>query len=267
MAGSGSLVCIGTGMTMASHITPLSRSYLQEADVVFALMSHGVVEKWLESLHPDVRSLQVYYQEGTDRKQSYRAMVGAMMGEVRAGKKVVGAFYGHPGVFAYVPHKAIEVARAEGYPAHMEPGVSAEDCLIADLGIDPGRYGCQHFETTQLMIYQRNIDPTGYLILWQAGVAGDLTTARFSTNQQRLALLVQKLSAHYPADHPVILYEACTLPIGTPRTEQTTLAQLPEAEIHLHTTLVLAPAKPLQPDIDMQRLLESLTGTYVGINF
>lgn len=254
----GSLVCVGTGMTMASHITPLSESYIKQADVVFSLMSHGVVEKWLEAMHPDVRSLQQYYSEGLDRNISYRRMVDAIMAEVQAGKNVVGAFYGHPGVFAWVPHKAIAVAKQQGYKAHMEPGVSAEDCLFADLAIDPGRYGCQNFETTQLMIYQRRIDPSAYLILWQAGVAGDLSTARFHTNKQRLALLVELLSEFYPPTHPVILYEACTLPVGEPRMEQVTLAQLPDAEIHLHTTLVLSPAEELKPNNQMQARLKTL---------
>lgn len=254
----GSLVCVGTGMTMASHITPLSQSYIEQADVVFSLMSHGVVEKWLEGMHPDVRSLQQYYCEGTDRNISYRQMVDAIMAEVQAGKNVVGAFYGHPGVFAWVPHKAIAVAKQQGYKAHMEPGVSAEDCLFADLAIDPGRYGCQNFETTQLMIYQRRIDPSAYLILWQAGVAGDLSTARFNTNKQRLALLVELLSEFYPPTHPVTLYEACTLPVGEPRTEQVTLAQLPDADIYLHTTLVLPPAEALKPNTLMQARLQAL---------
>ncbi|MBU1618074.1 MAG: hypothetical protein KJ556_07920 [Gammaproteobacteria bacterium] len=254
----GSLVCVGTGMTMASHITPLSQSYIEQADVVFSLMSHGVVEKWLEAMHPDVHSLQRYYSEGQDRKISYRQMVDAMLAEVRLGKKVVGAFYGHPGVFAWVPHKAIAEARQQGYKAHMEPGVSAEDCLFADLAIDPGRYGCQNFETTQLMIYQRRIDPSAYLILWQAGVAGDLTTARFHTNKQRLALLVELLSEHYPASHPVILYEACTLPVGEPRMQQIGLVELPDADIYLHTTLVLPPAEKLKPNLIMQEKLAAL---------
>src|SRR3546814_14587936 len=77
---------------------------------------------------------------------TYREMVAAMLAEVRAGRRVCGAFYGHPGVFARVPHKAIAQARAEGFEAHMEAGVSAEDCLYADLGIDPGEVGCQHYE-------------------------------------------------------------------------------------------------------------------------
>ena len=28
----------------------------------------------------------------------------------------------------------------------LEPGISATDCLYAELSSDPGRFGCQHFE-------------------------------------------------------------------------------------------------------------------------
>ena len=34
-----------------------------------------------------------------------------MLDEVRAGRRVCGAVYGHPGVFAEVPHRAIAKAR------------------------------------------------------------------------------------------------------------------------------------------------------------
>ena len=44
---SGSLVCVGTGMTLGAHISPISRSYIENAEVVFSAMSHGIVEKWI----------------------------------------------------------------------------------------------------------------------------------------------------------------------------------------------------------------------------
>lgn len=91
-------------------------------------------------MHRDVRSLQAYYGEGKSRHLSYRQMVDAMLDEVRAGKRVCGAFYGTPGVFALAPHQAIAQAREEGFDAVMEPGISAEDCLYADLGIDPASF-------------------------------------------------------------------------------------------------------------------------------
>ena len=116
-----------------SHITPLARSYIEKADVVFTALSDGIIELWLQRMNSNVRSFQSLYKEGKSRAETYREMIDTMLIEVRAGRRICGAFYGHPGVFALPPHKAIAAARAEGYPAHMEPGVSAEDCLYADL--------------------------------------------------------------------------------------------------------------------------------------
>jgi precorrin-3B methylase len=237
----GSLVCVGVGMTLGSHITPLSRSYIEKADVVFSLMSDGIVELWVQEMHPDVRSLQPYYSEGTSRLISYKAMIEAMLSEVRAGRKVCGAFYGHPGVFAWVPHRAIELAREEGYAAHMEPGVSAEDCLYADLGIDPGKFGCAHYEASQFMFYQRRIDPSAYLILWQVGVAGDQSLARFSTGAAYRQVLVDILARDYPLDHEVIIYQAATLPIQRARMERVRLSDLVQAQVDMQVTVVVPP--------------------------
>lgn len=254
----GSLVCVGVGMTLGSHITPLARSYIEKSDVVFAAMSDGIVELWLAGMHPDVRSLQPFYQEGKSRMHTYRQMVDAMLTEVRAGKQVCGAFYGHPGVFAWPPHKAIEIARQEGYPAHMEPGISAEDCLYADLGIDPGKVGCQHFEASQLLFYRRRIDPTAWLVLWQVGVAGDQSLARFSTGAAYRQVLVDVLASDYPLDHQVIVYRTATLPIHQPRIERVALGKLPDTNITLHDTVVIPPAKELEPNPEMRARLTAL---------
>ncbi|MEO9078712.1 MAG: SAM-dependent methyltransferase [Rhodanobacter sp.] len=254
----GSLVCVGLGMTLGSHLGPLARSHIEQADVVFAGVSDGVVELWLQRMHNDVRSLQPYYREGKSRMQTYRQMVEAILTEVRAGKKVCGVFYGHPGVFAWAPHKSIEIARSEGYAAHMEPGISAEDCLYADLGIDPGTYGCQHYEASQLLFYQRRIDPSAYLVLWQVGLVGDRSLARFSTGVAYRQVLVDVLARDYPLDHEVIIYRTPTLPIQSPRIERTLLGKLPEAEITMADTVVLGPAVPLQANVEMRARLDAL---------
>jgi len=258
MDRKGSLVCVGVGMTLGSHITPLARSYIEKADVVFTALSDGVIELWLARMNPNVRSLQSLYKEGKARTDTYRQMVDTLLTEVRAGKKVCGAFYGHPGVFAWPPHRAIEIARAEGYAAHMEPGVSAEDCLYADLGFDPGRYGCQHYEASQFMFYRRRIDPSAYLILWQIGVAGDQSFARFSTGAQYRKILVELLARDYDLDHQVIVYRAATLPMHQPRMDRMPLGSLPEADIDMHATLVIPPCQPLEPDPEIRVRLSAL---------
>lgn len=246
------------GMTLGSHLTPLARSHIEQADVVFAALSDGIVELWLQRMHPDVRSLQPYYAEGKSRMATYRQWVELMMTEVRAGKHVCGVFYGHPGIFAWSPHKAIEVARAEGFKAHMEPGISAEDCLYADLGIDPGRFGCQHFEASQLLFHERRIDPTGYLVLWQVGLVGDSTLKRFSTGAAHRQLLVDLLSQDYPLDHEIMVYRSATLPIEKPRIHRMALRDLPDAALTAEETVVLPPAAPLKPNLAMRERLARL---------
>lgn len=258
MKPTGSLDCVGLGMLLGAHLTPRGRSHIEQAEVVFVAVSDPLVELWVQQMHADVRSLQPLYAPGKSRHQTYREMVETMLIEVRAGRRVCGVFYGHPGVFAKVPHEAIAQARAEGYPAAMDPGVSAEDCLYADLGIDPGRVGCQHYEASQFLFYRRRIDPSAYLVLWQVGLVGDRSHRRFATGPAYRQVLVDRLTEDYPADHLVIVYEAATLPIAAPRTETIALSALPDAALHMHTTLVIPPALVMQADAAMRARLQAL---------
>ncbi|WP_430391572.1 SAM-dependent methyltransferase [Dyella sp. 20L07] len=257
-ATTGSLACVGIGITLGSHISPLARSHIESAEVVFAGVSDGIVELWLKEMHPDVRSLQPYYEEGKSRMQTYRQMVDAILTEVRGGKRVCAVFYGHPGVFAWAPHRAIKVAREEGYRAHMEPGISSEDCLYADVGIDPGSVGCQHFDTTQYMLYRRNIDPSAWLILWQVGLAGEHTGRRFTTGPAHRQVLVDVLARDYPPEHEVIVYRAATLPLQPPRIERLPLSRLSQADLNVADTLAVPPSRALQIDPEIQARLEAL---------
>lgn len=254
----GRLVCVGLGMMLGAHVSPRARGEIEDADVVFAAVSDPLVELWLQSMHGDVRSLQPLYGEDKSRADTYREMVDMLLAEVRAGRRVCGVFYGHPGVFAQAPHRAIAQARGEGFEAHMEPGISAEDCLYADLGIDPGTCGCQHYEATQFMLYERRIDPSAYLVLWQVGIAGDRSLRRRATGPAYRTLLCDRLLRDYPPDHTVIVYEAATLPIADARIEGMPLSHLVEARLHLQSTLVIPPAQAMRCDQAMLDRLDEL---------
>ncbi|RAP59810.1 hypothetical protein BTJ49_02750 [Oleiagrimonas sp. MCCC 1A03011] len=250
---------MGLGMVLGSHLSPLARSHIEQADVVFAALSDGIVEMWLKRMHPDVRSLQPYYNEGKkSRKVTYQEWVDVMMTEVRAGKNVCAVFYGHPGIFAWSPHEIIKVAKAEGYRTHMEPGISAEDCLYADLGIDPGRRGCQHYEASQLLFYDTPINAQAFLILWQAGLVGDMSMKRFSTGPEYRQVLVDVLARDYTLDHRVIIYRGATLPIEQPRIRETTLGGLPGIDISSEETVVLPPASKLRRNEEIRNRLARL---------
>jgi hypothetical protein len=141
----------------------------------------------------------------------------------------------------------------------MHPGISAEDCLYADLGIDPGTYGCQHHETSQMMFFRRRIDPSAYLILWQIGLAGDRTLARYGTGAPYRRLLLELLAEEgYPPEHEVIVYEAATLPISTPRMERMPLSALVDATLSVKSTLVLPPARAMQRNESMLKRIAEI---------
>jgi hypothetical protein len=91
---------------------------------------------------------------------------------VRKGENVVSIFYGHPGVFVSPSHRTIALASEEGHSAKMLPGISAEDCLYADLAVDPSSAGCVTYEATDLLLSNRSLIPSSHLVLYQVGVIG-----------------------------------------------------------------------------------------------
>lgn len=258
----GQLICVGTGMRMAGQITPLAQSYIENADVVVSAVPNIFTREWIQSIAKDFICVLDHYDDckvdGKNRSDTYRRMADTILAQVRLGKTVCAAFYGHPGIFACIAHIAIKDARAEGYRAEMLPGVSALDCLVADLGLDPGRMGLQSFEATQFMIYQRRIDPTALLVLWQPFLAGELSMKRFESTPERIQVLVDKLARDYPLDHEVILYEAATTPFETTRIERLALHELPHATMVGATTLVIPAARTLERDQSVVDLLNTL---------
>ncbi|WP_144213469.1 SAM-dependent methyltransferase [Shewanella donghaensis] len=246
---AGRLVFVGTGLQLAGHINKLSQSYLENADIVFSIVPDGFSERWISSLNSNHMSLQCHYAQGDEvksRRNTYADMVETILTQVRLGLQVVVALYGHPGVFSCISHIAIKQAIAEGYDANMLPGISAEACLWADLGIDPGTSGHQSYEATQFMLYQHTPDPTTNLLLWQISIAGEHTLTEFDTNLRRLEILVDHLSQWYPQDHQVVIYEAANLPFQSPRIERIRLQDLPTAELTMISTLLIPPSQPLK---------------------
>jgi hypothetical protein len=205
------------------------------------------MREWLSTLRPDAVSLLSLYGDGKERAETYREMVDAMLAPVREGYDVCAAFYGHAGVFVSPSHEAIRQARAAGYDATMLPAISAEDSLFADLGIDPGRTGCQSYEATNFLLTHRPVDPAAVLILWQVGVLGEWGYGR-RTDRRRLGLLVDRLVDIYSAEHEATLYEASPYPVGEAFVVRTPLGQLAEAVVTAATTLVVPPREEARTD-------------------
>lgn len=110
--------------------------------MVFYLALDRATEVFIQAHAKKYENLHQYYDTEKLRLDTYTQMAEVMLNSTRAGRLTVGVLYGHPGVFVNPSHRAIYIARQEGYEAKMLPGVSAEDCLYADLGVDPSTTGC-----------------------------------------------------------------------------------------------------------------------------
>lgn len=255
-AKPGSLVVIGTGIRTVGQLTLEAIAWMQEADSLLYVVAEPVAEAVIKRLNPTgAVSLAEYYEEGKPRIDAYNAMVEHILRCVRAGNKTVAAFYGHPGVCTYPSHESIRRAKSEGFPAWMLPGISSEDCLFADLGVDPGTWGCQSYEATDFLLNTLLIDPSSPLILWQVGSLGYWKHKSWQVDMRAMPLLVQRLTQFYPVSHPATLYQAATLPGTDPIIVQIPLNSLSDFPITAGMTLYIPPARTRVPDPEMSRLL------------
>ncbi len=186
-------------------------------------------------------------------------MTERLVSSVRRGQDVCAVFYGHPGVLVDSTHRAIRRLKREGYPARMFPGVSADGCLFADLGFNPGDCGVQNFEATDFLLSRRRFDPTSGLVLWQVGVLGEPDARKGSTcRKERLQTLTDSLRRSYPANHRVVLYYASIFPAHPPIIERLALSRLPGLSVRPMAMLFVPPMPQRQVD---RRILRWLTET------
>lgn len=244
---TGSLIVVGTGFGGGGQITADAGDAVAVAEKVLYLVSDADTAEWVRAANSTSESLGGFYQGRASRLETYLDMTEYILLFLRHRLRVCAVFYGHPGVFVFPSHEAVIRARQEGFDARMLPGVSAEDCLFSDLGVDPGRRGCRTFEATDFLVRQRQPDVTVPLILWQAGAVGRTDYPR-DDNRANIAVLAEVLMAQYGPAHEVVLYEAASGPRVNPVIEFIRLERLTEVPVWLISTLYIPPRD--EPVID-----------------
>lgn len=207
-SAKGSLTVVGTGITLSGQITNITESIIRQADIVLTVVTEPTY-LYLKTLNENTQSLRYLYQSNRPRLQTYVAMTEQIISHVLTGKRVVAAFYGHPGVFVTPSHAAIRKLRALGY------------------------------EATQFLCRRYKIDPYMTQIIWQIGSLADFTHSDKVTSTLALTLLRDKLLMNFPANHSAFIYEAATLPIAEPRIEEIHVAELAQASLKRISTLVI----------------------------
>ena len=242
----GSLTVVGTGVRPA-HLTPQACLALERAQKVFYLLPDPAAAERIRALNGSAESSRPLLGGATAGGDPPRARRGGYPGPRPAGPRHLRRFFGHPGVLTYAARLALRQCRQEGFPAEMLPGISAQDCLYADLGVDPGRAGCQSYEAADFLVYRRRFDPTSHLILWQIGAIGTMSSPP-RPSPEGLQALVETLVSSYGPGHGVAVYEPGTRSGEAPRVAETALSDLPGVAVTLFSMLYVPPLPPRPPD-------------------
>jgi uncharacterized protein YabN with tetrapyrrole methylase and pyrophosphatase domain len=251
---SGSLTIVGSGIKAGFQTTPEAMQAIERADKVLYLFADPVPATWITKVNPSAQSLEGFYAPSKDRQRTYEEITEEILRWVRRGLDVCVVLYGHPGVFVAPSHAAIRRAREEGFRARMLPGISAEDCLFADLGIDPGAWGCQSFEASNFLLYRRSFDTSTPLILWQVAGIG-VRHGATQPSAAGLQVLAEFLWHRYGLDHEVILYQASPYAVFDPIVQRMPLRDLPDADLTAMCTLYVPPKDPPPPNPQMRARL------------
>lgn len=252
---AASLVVVGSGIKTISHLTHEAKAYIEQSDKVLYLINEPAMKVWIESVNKNAESLDPIYMSCHLREQSYAAISDYILKALLDQQHVCVVLYGHPAVFAKPALDAVRQARQEGYFAKMLPGISAEDCLFADLLIDPASHGCLSLEATDLLVHQRKLDVSCHIILWQVSVIGLMGHAASYDNKVGLSLLYEYLKKHYPLNHELVSYTAAQYPGMEPTIETFMLAQLQEIVFSRVSSLYIPPFSEVVSD---QPTLEKL---------
>jgi len=125
----------------------------------------------------------------------------------------------------------------------MLPSISAEDCMFADLGVDPAADGCQSYEATDFLMHLRTPDTSAQLILWQVGAVGEWKYRAKGYEPPAFPLLVGRLREFYAPSHEVVVYEAAVLPGVAPRITRIALGALTAGDVTTRSTLHVPAAR------------------------
>ncbi len=232
------LSVVGLGYNVSGQVTPETLSVMVNADRLFFLVTDPAMAAWLRDLDPEATSLHDCYQAGKSGTDASNAMVERIVGPLSDGLSVCAAFSGNPAIAMHTTHEAIRQAGERGVAAHMYPAVSFEDCLIADLGVDPGQLGRMMYEATDFVLRPRPLDVTSALVLLQVGAIGERTWREATgANREGLRLLQEVLERSYPGDHEVTLYRMAQLPVADAAVQRLPLRELAESDVHVNSTL------------------------------
>lgn len=233
------LALIGSGIKSISHLTIEAQAYIKQADCVLHLVNEPIFESWLKKHTRYCESLEPLYFLHNKRIDSYREITNKIIKQLEVHDFVSVVIYGHPTIFAQPGLEAIKIAKEKNIETIIIPGISAEDCLFAELAVDPSQNGCFSIEAMNFLAFDTIFDKYCDIVIWQLGMIGNLGPIFKQDSQEGLKLIQEKLLKIHSDNHRAVLFEAALYPGVRSKIVEFPLALLIEQEINSLSTLYI----------------------------
>ncbi len=215
---AGSLVVVGAGIMAVNQMTIEARGWIEAADKVLSSGVDPITERWIAGLNEKAETV------------SDTEAAPCALNYVREGLIVCAVHGGDARVWLEVAR----ICRIESRRATLVPGVSTEDCLFSDLGIDPLQDGVQIYDATDYLVHGRERITSAGLVLRRMGQAKN---ARGFCD----SALARDLKASYGAEHEAVLYEPARYSVFDPTVRRCTIGQLGGLAVTAQTSLYVPP--------------------------
>ncbi|MHC4064921.1 MAG: SAM-dependent methyltransferase [Planctomycetota bacterium] len=195
---------VGLGVLNIDQITGDTERAIRRSNEVLYVDTGVATRTYLAGLCPRVTSLfETSYEEAGHRLNAYHHMAARVLDAALDHPPVTFAMHGHPIVGAYAPFLIRDMATVLALEVAVLPGVSAMDCLFAELMVDPCVAGMQMYEATDLLLRRRPLQADVHALIWQIGCVETSLHTRHVSKPVRFERLRSHLLRFYPARHYV----------------------------------------------------------------
>ncbi|WP_437523406.1 SAM-dependent methyltransferase [Sorangium sp. So ce726] len=246
---------VGTGIAAPDHLTKEAERILSSCNEVLFVDSGPGLPDYLATICARVTDLSTLYEDGSSRLKTYHRMAARVLEAALDRAPVAFALYGHPLVYAYPPFLVRAGAAELGLRVKVVPGISAADCILTELNIDPATNGFQMYEATDVLLRRRPLQSDVPALIWQIGAVETGLYSRAPSRPERFSRFQKHLEKYYPRSHVVYAVCCATTSLKPATVLQFEIRQMMDLAHVLHAgyTLYIPPAA-IQPVLDLELL-------------
>ncbi len=250
------ITIVGLGVLNVDQITRETERVIRGSNEVLYVDTGVATRTYLEGLCPRATSLfETSYEEAAHRVNAYHHMAARVLDAAMDHPPVTFAMHGHPTVGVFAPFLIRDMAGLLDLEVRVLPGISAMDCLFAELMIDPCVAGMQMYEATDLLLRRRPLLPDVPALIWQIGCVETSLHTMHVSKPIRFERLRSHLLRFYPPEHEVVAAYATPHPLMPSTVYRFALRDICEQAHLLHPGFTLFIPSAVERPIEDRELL------------